>query len=112
MNINNVGFTFVTFGTTSYGKKRPVLITSTDDQSIQFFSITSQYEKKSEAIKKQYYPIEDWKEIGLSKKSWIDIGSLNRAAREDIQFEYVGDLTNRDLNGLAEFIENFRASKS
>lgn len=112
MNTNNVGFTFVKFGTTSDGKRRPVLITSTDDKNFQFLSITSQYEDKSEAIKKKYYPIEDWKEIGLSKKSWIDIGSLSRAARADIQFEYVGDLTNRDLNRLAEFIENFPASKS
>lgn len=112
MNINSVGFAFVTFGVGTNGKRRPVLITYVDDEIVKFLSITSKYASKSENIKKQYYPIEDWQEIGLSKESWIDICSIKEFERESFSIEYIGDLTTNDISGLAKFTERFISNKS
>ena len=107
MNINNVGFTYVNFGNGLNGKRRPILITYVDSNVVHFLSITSQYEKKSDEIKKQYYPIREWREIGLPKESWIDIGSIREMNLGDLSLDYIGTLTTIDVAGLAEFIENF-----
>lgn len=112
MTINQVAFAFVTFSSSTNGKKRPIIIQYADEHTIQFLSITSKYENKSDAIKKQYYPIQEWQEIGLSKKSWIDICSLREVEREYFSLEVIGELTTLDIKGLTNFIMEFNNKKS
>jgi len=73
-------------------------------------SITSQYEGKSNFIKLQYYPIRDWKQAGLKKPSYIDIGStMNFDFREILKSgKHIGALTDTDVRELAEFIRSYK----
>jgi len=55
------------------GKYRPVVILFEEESLVAIYKITSQYEGKSEAIRKHYIVISDWKEAGLLKPSYIDM---------------------------------------
>lgn len=72
-------------------------------------SITSQYQNKSDFIKRQYYPIKDWLQAGLSKPSYIDIKSTRQYSFAEIlkHGTYTGQLTLRDVQDLAEFIHQY-----
>lgn len=74
-------------------------------------SITSQYHNKSDYIKRQYYPIKDWLQAGLSKPSYIDIKSTRQYNFAEIlkYGTHTGQLTLRDVQDLAEFIRSFRS---
>lgn len=110
MNTNDVGFAFVSFKDNQGGKKRPIFIINVTEEEVFFYSITSQYESKSAHIQKQYYEIAEWKEAGLTKPSWIDIGSLRAVERSILSFDFVGELSTPDIIKLAEFITNYNCS--
>ena len=73
-------------------------------------SITSQYQHKSDFIKQQYYPIQDWHQTGLKQPSYIDILSSRSYQMEEVlkHGQYTGQLTLRDVQGLAEFIRSYK----
>lgn len=54
------------------------------------FRITSKFANKSSTIKKQYYEIKDWKEAGLKKPSWIDIGEAISFDLKDLNPKRIG----------------------
>ena len=110
MNINDIGFAFVSFNGTRGGKERPILVIGVTEESITFFSITSQYAKKSPQIQKQYCPIVEWQESGLTKSRWVDIGSAREVSNDDISLDIVWSLSTIDMQALAAFIENYNAS--
>lgn len=73
-------------------------------------AITSQYHSKSDYIKRQYYPIKDWLQAGLSKPSYIDIKSTRQYNFTEIlnHGTHTGQLSLRDVQDLAEFIRQYR----
>ncbi|MBO0457062.1 type II toxin-antitoxin system PemK/MazF family toxin [Enterococcus hulanensis] len=107
MKSNEIVTVYVAFANGQGGKRRPILVVEDKEERVAFFSITTKYEKKSEAIKNLYYPIRDWKEAGLHKQSWIDVGTLRGISRirKDITFKKVGKLTTTDKKMLNDFIE-------
>ncbi len=110
MNTNDVGFAFVSFKGTEGGKERPIFIIEVTEQDILFYSLTSRYETKSPHIQLQYYQIGDWQEAGLTKPSWIDIGSKRIVEKSMLSFDLTGELSTEDVRGLADFIENYNRS--
>lgn len=105
MQINEVYTAFVSWP--GGGKRRPILILKNSRDILYVFKITSKYGTKSPKVKKQYYPIQDWRDAGLKKPSFIDVGVVKRLnKRSEIKFKYVGKLTTNDIEGLALFIEN------
>lgn len=88
------------------GKRRPVLIINDNGESVRIYSITTKYESKSKEIRKYYYKISGWQDVGLKKQSYVDTLNQIDLLKADIRFEYVGRLSIDDRIGLAEFIEN------
>ncbi|WP_277152422.1 hypothetical protein [Lactobacillus sp. ESL0701] len=54
-------------------KLLPALVLVVKQKYVTVFKITSQYENKSDKIKKLYYPIKLWQEARLKKQSYVDI---------------------------------------
>ena len=55
MNPYDIHIAFVSRG--GDGKRRPVLVLSSDEKEVAVFQITSQYDSKSAVIQSQYIPI-------------------------------------------------------
>ncbi|WCG35989.1 toxin-antitoxin system, toxin component, MazF family protein [Companilactobacillus farciminis] len=106
---NDILIFFVAFVDTKGGKKRPILVTKVNQNDIVFFSMTSKYSNKSKTIQKQYYPIINWKESGLNKPTFIDIGNIRKTQIDDtIKLEKIGSLTIQDKIQLAAFIAEYK----
>ncbi|WP_368645730.1 type II toxin-antitoxin system PemK/MazF family toxin [Alkalibacterium putridalgicola] len=106
INPNDVVGLYVSYLDGTGGKRRPVLIISTYKEELSFFRLTSQYESKTSKIRKQYYPIKHWKEAGLKKPSWIDVGSVLKVNRTHLDsVTKIGALDTDDIDGLAQFIK-------
>jgi mRNA interferase MazF len=111
MAVGDIYRLFIKFDDQSGGKERyTVEIGQIRLGIIIMDSITSQYQNKSEFIKKQYYPIKDWQQAGLHKPSYIDIKSSRTYELSDVlkMGKYTGQLTLRDVQDLAEFISSYK----
>lgn len=104
---NDVITAFVTFVEGTGGKSRPVLVQASDEKIISGLGLTSQYANKSEHIKKQYYEIKDWQAAGLKKPTWVDIFRIVRLPKSRVKVSSIGKLTDRDIEGLTIFVENY-----
>lgn len=94
---------FVSWG--SGGKSRPVLVYALNGAYARVFPITTQYDKKSDAVKERYFKINDWATAGLNAQSYIDTGTrLKQPLAMFENIEPVGALTERDKRGLLKFI--------
>lgn len=112
MNKSELVSIYVAFTDVSGGKRRPVLITKHSENILHFYRLTSKYDNKSAKIKMQYYPLKDWREAGLIKPSWIDIGQELKARKDDLSsIRHIGHLTERDINGLTLFVEKFKLAQ-
>ncbi|GAB2319499.1 type II toxin-antitoxin system PemK/MazF family toxin [Alkalibacterium sp. s-m-22] len=108
MNNYDIVTVYVAFSKGDGGKRRPILVLDFDREGIEFYSLTSKFAKKSKRIQKQYYKIEDWKEAGLVIPSWIDIGKRIWLPLNEVdKISKVGQLTLRDKEKLADFLENY-----
>lgn len=108
MNKYDVVTLYVAYSKGDSGKRRPILIVHHDEEGIEFYRLTSKYNKKSKYIQAHYYEIKDWEEVGLVKQSWIDIGKRLWLPTDEIDKIYkMGKLTLRDKELLAYFIENY-----
>lgn len=108
MNENDILTAFVSYtGKDGQGKKRSVLLIAKDYHLLYVFRMTSKFENKSEVIRKQYYPIAKWKEAGLRKPSYIDIGEARTIDSEKIKAFRIGHLALEDQLGLTNFIKKF-----
>ena len=97
--------TYISWG--SDGKHRPVLVIQIDNEEVSVYPITTQYEKKSGAIRKQYCIIAEWSKAGLSKQSYIDTGVLLCLPKSVLKGkEPIGKLTSKDKVRLLEFLYN------
>lgn len=88
------------------GKNRPVLLLTSSQGKNYVFRLTSKFTNKSPQIKKKYFEIENWKESGLRKKSWIDTGSIIALNQEQYVLKPIGYLTENDFSRLEKFVEN------
>ena len=86
------------------GKRRPVLVLSSNQKEVSVFKITSKYEDKSAVIQSQYFCIEDWKEAGLLKQSYIDTGSTINLPLSNMLAAPIGKLSKNDMKKLITVI--------
>ena len=87
------------------GKRRPVLFLDKKDGYAEVFGITSQYEGKSETIRAKYFKIDDWRQAGLTRPSYIDT-VVSIEAPIALISPPVGKLTENDKRRLLEFLNN------
>jgi len=109
MATGNIYSLFVDFNQKTGGKERfTVEISQIGLGIVVLDDITSKYEKKSDFIKLQYYPIKDWREAGLKQPSYVDIGSRHTLSLQEMVelSRYMGKLSLRDVEDLAAFIHN------
>lgn len=79
MKINDIYTAYVSWP--GGGKRRPVLLIEDGKEKVTVFKITTKYEQKSDRIKKNYFPISNWKELGLDKQSYIDTNSKEESSK-------------------------------
>jgi len=89
---------YVSWG--QYGKRRPVLVFSSNDKEVAVFKITSKFENKSAAVRAKYVEIVDWAQAGLLIKSYIDISKIIDLPLKTLQPAPIGKLTESDLEKL------------
>ena len=95
-----VGFTGI-----EGGKTRPVLYIRQTKKDYIVFRLSSQYENKSDSIKRKYIEIKDWKLIGLSKPSWIDTVQTYQLPIDTTELTYIGKLSKSDYERLIAHLE-------
>ena len=98
MNPYNIHIAYVSWG--DDGKRRPVLIISSNEKEVAVFQVTSQYSSKSTVIQSQYVVINDWVQAGLDKQSYIDIGKIIDLPIATVQPTPIGKLSENDLRNL------------
>ena len=96
----NLHIAYISWG--GDGKRRPILVLSSDYKEVAVFQITSQYDNKSTVIQSQYVPIDDWAQAGLAKPSYIDIGRIIDLPISAIQPSPIGNLSKNDLQKLLD----------
>ncbi|MGL9730342.1 hypothetical protein [Enterococcus sp. DIV0756] len=107
MKMTYSSFMFLITMVQEKGKVRSVLLLQMTKSGMKVFRITSKYSTKSAKIQKRYYEIQDWKEAGLDRPSWIDIGEAACFNLENLHPKRIGALSEKDINSLAAFIENY-----
>jgi len=105
MNTNNIFVTYIEFGATGKGKRRPVLLLEEKHNRFFIFRIASKYQTKSIEIRKHYFPIKDWQLAGLRKASWIDTGEVIALEKLRVHPRWIGRLTNQDSLKLLNFLD-------
>jgi len=95
MNPYDIHIAYVSWG--GDGKRRPVLVLSSNQREVAVFQITSQYKGKSTTIQSQYIAIDDWAQVGLAKQSYIDIGRIIDLPITAVQPAPIGKLSRNDL---------------
>ena len=104
MNPYDIHIAYVSWG--DDGKRRPVLVLSSDEKEVSVFQITSQYDDKSTVIQSQYVAIDDWVQAGLVKQSYIDIGRIIDLLITTVQPTPIGKLSENDLHKLFNAINS------
>jgi len=103
---------YVAFGQKPGGKVRYTVEVGRKSLGVLVLNaITSQYRHKSDFIKTQYYPIQDWLQAGLDKPSYVDIKSSRTYDLNEIiqRGSHTGQLSLHDVQELARFIKSYRA---
>jgi len=89
------------------GKKRPVLVYELEGSVVSAYAITSQYASKSEAVRANYFKINDWAQAGLDKQSYVDTGrTLDLPSKAINGKNPIGRLTESDRKRILEFLDN------
>ena len=86
------------------GKTRPVLVYTVSGVETSVFIITSRYDNKSEAIKSRYFRINDWREAGLKRPSFVDIGTKIKLPISAFEQKPIGGLTDDDKIRFIKFL--------
>lgn len=99
----------VPFDDKDASKLRPALVVKVSNSRVNVFKITTKYKKKSEKIKKFYYPIKEWTEAGLKEQSYVDVHrTYNISQRVVFSRKPIGKLTSLDILALFKFIQNIQ----
>ena len=88
----------------SGGKRRPVLILEETADNVTVFNITTKYEDKSETIRAGYFTVNDWKQAGLDKPSYVDTNKTVTLPITAVDKNPLGRLSAADETRLIEFI--------
>ena len=100
----------VPFDGSDKSKVRPALVVKIKDNYVSVFKITSQYENKSEKIKRAYYPIKNWEIAGLNRISYVDTHQTYDIDKATIlKNRPIGKLTKEDVSGLYQFLQAKRS---
>ena len=87
------------------GKDRPVLVFSLKDETAFIYTVTSQYETKSDTTRAKYFKINNWSQAGLDKQSYIDTGRyIPIPLSALINKTPIGELSAEDKKRLLEFL--------
>jgi len=86
------------------GKNRPVLTYVSQGDSVKAYPITTKYENKSDAVKANYFKINDLKAAGLDKQSYIDSATRLNLPVSALSAP-IGKLTDTDKERFVEFLE-------
>jgi len=87
------------------GKNRPVLAFVLGNDTVDVYQITTKYEGKSEAVRAQYFKIDDWAQAGLEAQSYVDTGTLITLTMATFKDKTpIGRLTENDKQRLFEFL--------
>lgn len=88
-------------------KIRPALVIEVGRDRVVVLKVTSQYRKKSVQIKRLYYPIQEWREAGLKKQSYVDTHKFYRLNKKWVfSRRPIGKLTAVDRLGLFSFMHS------
>lgn len=99
----------VPFDDKDASKLRPALVVKVSNSRVNVFKITTKYKKKSENIKKFYYPIKEWTKAGLREQSYVDVHrTYNISQRVVFSRKPIGKLTSLDILALFKFIQNIQ----
>ena len=105
MNLFDIFITNISWGSGS--KSRPVLVIQINNRTISVFSITSQYENKSEAVQSLYFKINDCLQAGLDRQSYIDTGTLLELPFSVFNKKLpIGKLTAEDMQRFLDFLSS------
>ena len=103
MNTFEIYIAFVSWE--SSGKHRPVLILEVNANSATVFSITTHYDNKSERIRTRYFVIDEWRQAGLNKQSYIDTNNTITLPISAVDSKRpIGRLSERDEILLIKFV--------
>ena len=86
------------------GKRRPVLILHHEGEMVTVFQITTKYESKSQSIKNNYFPIEEWQYAGLHQPSYIDTIKALQLTVDAVDEVPMGQLSEGDTTRLRGFL--------
>lgn len=97
----------IPFDEGSGAKTRPALVVMPTQMKTGVLKITSQYKNKTPFIKKMYFPIDHWKEAGLTKPSYIDIHKIYQIPTSTIVSRPpIGKLTDEDALNLFDMVRS------
>ena len=103
MNPFEIYIVYLSWGTG--GKSRPVLVIISGNSSVAVYPITTQYSAKSKAVQANYFELQDWNQEGLSKKSYVDTGTLITLPPSALANKTpIGVLTANDKQRLLAFL--------
>ena len=86
------------------GKRRPVLILSEQEKEVSVFPITTQYQSKSAAVQSKYLVINDWRQAGLDKLSYIDASKIIDLPIKSVAVFPIGKLSVEDKQRLLDYL--------
>lgn len=104
LQTGDLALVYMPFGWRKGGKVRPVLVVDINDEYVECYAITSQYEKKSAKIRSHYFPIKSFKKVGLDKQSYVDTVKTYKVSRQSSHFKRIGYFNHKLLQRLVEFI--------
>jgi len=103
MSAFEIYIAFVSWG--SGGKRRPVLVFEENANGVTILNITTHYFDKTERIRAKYFVINDWRQAGLYKQSYIDTNNTITLPLAAIDTKNrIGRLSVTDEKRLIEFI--------
>lgn len=104
MKSQDIAISFVQFTNSNNGKIRPLLLIQVKGEQVLAYKITSKYKNKSDKVKEKYYPIQNWKEAGLLKASYIDTYSPPAFIPLSEIKRVIGTLQPIDVLGFENFL--------
>jgi len=87
-----------------HSKFRPVLVFAFNDEVVALYPITTSHDNKSDRVKALHFMINDWKEAGLKKISYVDVANRLWVKRRMLDNkEPIGKLSNKDAGEFLKF---------
>jgi hypothetical protein len=102
MNPFDIYGTYVSWGDS--GKRRPVLVVKSSEDTVIFYPITTKFQAKSKTLQSVYYKIVEWEAAGLDTQSYIDTATELTAPITAFNASPIGKLSDADKISLMIFL--------